>query len=149
MADYDNFAVKSDLKEAIESAETIESYTSLCKLKNFFEDCIFEVSNGSIFFSARKNRYITIFDVILSNGVKISEITCEGNHDNVPKEIQEAFAESYISEVGKLIAVLDEKIRLAEIKEKKSERRTNLLCAWTFTAISACIIAIFFMTIQS
>ncbi len=139
MTDLENFdyVTKSDIEEAIESIEKINSYTALHNLKNFFDKARLEVGNGEIYFSARKNRYVTLFDIMLSDGTKISEITVNGNCDNIPYEMQKAFEDSYISDVEKLIAVIDEKLRLAEIEEKKFKK--NMIFFAVFNIITFAI----------
>lgn len=142
MNDLDYYKIKNDTEEAIKSLEEINSYTTLCKCKDFFEKCNSEVINGEVFFAARKNNYVTIFDVLLSDGTKISEIILEGNWDNVTEESQAVFTETYIAESKKLIAFLDEKICQAEIAEKKFQKTMKLFQVFSVFVLVLLIVLI-------
>ncbi len=137
-----DYNIKSDTEELIRKIQQITSCTALRKIKKELDELNLELIKGNYVFSIRKNSHMSIFDVTLLDGRKISDIRCSDNIDNLPTEVQENCIKSLLSETGKLITALDERIRLAEFEEKKFEKSMK------FYGIVAAIIAVLVLAIE-
>ncbi len=93
------------------------------KLRNFMK-IYQDVSRGEIYYTARKSAYVTKFDITLSDGRKIADMTMEGDYDTVPKEIHKALLNNYKAQAEKVLSLLDDKIYLAGKMKKESDRKT-------------------------
>lgn len=114
------FEFDDDTAEIINQIESVTSYNALCKIKKFYEDIHRGVSCGEIYYTARKSVFETKFDITLSDGRKIGDITIDDDYDTVPKEVHEALINGYKIQAEKVLSFLDDKIHSVEKDNKKS-----------------------------
>lgn len=143
--DY-NFKFNDETDEIIKIIERENSYYLNCKIKELYEHIYSDISDGNIYYVAKRNCYETKFDITLSDGQKIGEITLDGYHDNVPNELHENIVESYKAQSEKILLLLNNKIHLMEQEKKKKDAIMICVAVATFsiTVILVVINKIFF-----
>lgn len=117
------FKFNDDTDDIINQIESVTSYNALCKIKKLYEDIHRAVSCNEIYYTARKSAFETKFDITLSDGLKIGEITIEDDYDTVPKEVHEALINGYKIQAEKVLSFLDDKIQSVEKDKKESDRK--------------------------
>lgn len=121
-----------DTDEVINQIESVTSYYALRKIKELYEDIHQAASCGEIYYTARKSAFETKFDITLSDGRNIGEITIEGDYDNVSTEVHEAVINGYKIQAEKVLSFLDDKIHRVEKDKSKNDR----IAIWYIIGIS-------------
>lgn len=118
--------MESNTNDIIKVIESVKSPYKLHKLREMMESYHKEINDDEVFYSARTNGYVTIFDVISSDGLKIGEFSYQGNCATVTDDIQETYKLNFNDEYEVIIKKIDDRIIQAEKDEKKSSWRTVL-----------------------
>lgn len=118
------FKFNDETDEIINLIESVTSYAALCKFKEFYEDIHQAASCGKIYYTVRKSAFETKFDITLSDGRNIGEITIEGDYDydTVSAEVHEAIVNGYRIQAEKVLSFLDDKIHRVEKDKSKNDR---------------------------
>lgn len=129
------FKFNDETDEIINQIESVTSYAALHKIKEFYEDIHKAASCGKFYYTMRKSAFETKFDITLSDGRNIGEITIEGDYDTVPAEVHEAIVNGYRIQAEKVLSFLDDKIHRVEKDKSKNDR----IAIWYIIGISVVI----------
>lgn len=118
-----NWNVNMGTDEIMEWIEKIDSYSVLCKIKKMYEDIYRDASCGEIYYTARKSAYATKFEITISDGRSIANMTIEGEYDVLPQEVYMRIIDEYKAQAEMILPFLDDRISLAEKAKKESDKK--------------------------
>lgn len=119
-----NFNMDDEIDEVVNLIKNVTSCSLIREIKKHYEYVYQEASCDEIYYITRKSVGVTKFDVTLSDGEKVAEITINGDCDTVTKETHEAIINFLKTKSEKILPILDNKIQLIENERKESNRKS-------------------------